>query len=78
MATEQALREQNQQLRKQLEDMNAQMQVLMMQLQGNMTTQSSQISQEPQNAEHAIPPPAHATVQINLPHQEPACEVRDF
>jgi hypothetical protein len=70
MATEQALREQNQQLRKQLEDMNAQMQALMMQLQGNMTAQSSQVSQEPQNAEHVILAPTQATVQINLPQQE--------
>ena len=70
MATEQALREQNQQLRKQLEDMNAQMQALMMQLQGNMTAQSSQVSQEPQNAEHVIPAPTQDTVQINLPQQE--------
>jgi hypothetical protein len=47
MATEQALREQNQLLRKQLEDMNIQMQAIMAQLQGNKIPQSSQVSQEP-------------------------------
>jgi hypothetical protein len=47
MATEQALKEQNQLLRKQLEDMNAQMQAIMAQLQGNKIPQSSQASQEP-------------------------------
>jgi hypothetical protein len=47
MATEQALREQNQLLRKQLEDMNVQMQAIMTQLQGNVTAQSSQAPQEP-------------------------------
>jgi hypothetical protein len=74
MATEQALREQNQQLRKQLEDMNAQMQALMIQLQINMTAQSSQVSQEAQlqNTEHVLPPPAPATIQVNLTQQEPA------
>ena len=46
VATQQALREQNQQLRKQLEDMHAQMQALMAQLQGNITTQSGQASRE--------------------------------
>ena len=74
MATEQALREQNQLLKKQLEDMNAQMQALMAQLQGNITAQSSQISQEaqPENTEYVIQPPAQATVQINMPQQETA------
>ena len=73
MATEQALREQNQQLRKQLEDMNAQMQTLMAQLQGNITTQSSRIPQEAQaqNQEHVVQPPVQNTVQINIPPQEP-------
>jgi hypothetical protein len=74
-ATEQGLREQNQLLRKQLEDMNAQMQALMAQLQGNTTAQSSQLSQEaqPQDQEYTAPPPsAQATVQINVPQQEPA------
>jgi TolA-binding protein len=72
MATEQALREQNQQLRKQLEDMNAQIQALMAQQQGNTTAQSSQTSQEapPQNVEQMACPPAQATVQNNLPQQE--------
>jgi hypothetical protein len=74
MATEQALREQNQLLRKQLEDMNSQMQTLMAQLQGNMAAQSSQNSQkaQAQNQEHVVQPPAQNTTQINFPPQEPA------
>ena len=57
MATEQALREQNQLLRKQLEDMNIQMQALMAQMQGNTTAQSSQVAQETQqpNVKQAVP-----------------------
>jgi uncharacterized coiled-coil protein SlyX len=53
--------------------MSAQMQALMAQLQGNTTAQSSQTSQEapPQNVEQMACPPAPATVQINLPQQEP-------
>jgi hypothetical protein len=68
-ATEQALREQNQLLRKQLENMNAQMLAFMAQIQGNITAQSSQNSQEvqTQNQEQAIQPPAQATAQINIP-----------
>ena len=74
MATEQALREQNQLLKKQLEDMNAQVQVLMAQMQGNIIAQSGQNSQEAQaqNQEHVVQPPAQNTVQINIPPQEPA------
>jgi hypothetical protein len=69
MATEQDLREQNQQLRKQLEDMSALMQAFMAQQQGNVTAQSSQNSQEAQaqNQEYVIQPPAQATAQINIP-----------
>ena len=73
MATEQALREQNQQLRKQLENMNNQMQVLMAQIQANTTAQTSQVMQETQqlNIGQAIsPPPAHATIQIKIPPRD--------
>ena len=73
-ATEQALREQNQLLRKQLEDMNLQMQMLMAQMQGNTTAQSSQMAQETQQpeVEQAVPlAPAQPTIQINVPQPEP-------
>ena len=72
MATEQALREQNQLLRRQLEEMNAQMQAMMAQMQANTMAQSNQVIQENQqpNVEQVIPP-APATVHINVPQPEP-------